>query len=141
MIKVLKASEKSTINWSKKEWHKVDIAHYGHHVEWNGKHFRFKAVDGKKLVGLIDGKHESGVLFIDTIITKDSYRGKGVGTMLIKKAEEFGKKMGAHMIWLITGKVWQENAFYIKLGFKKIADLPNWHFHTDFVIYTKEILS
>lgn len=139
MIKILKASKKSTIEWSKKEWHKVDISHYGRHVEWNGKHFRFKAIDGREIVGLIDGKHESGVVYIDTVITKDNYRGKGVGTLLLKKAEEFGRNLKAHRMWLITGRNWNENKFYLKLGFKKLAVLPDWHFHTDFVIYTKEI--
>ena len=59
--------------------------------------------------------------------------------MLMNKAEDFGRKMDAHKIWLITGKDWSENEFYKKLGFKKIADLPDWHFHKNFVIYTKDI--
>lgn len=136
MIKILKASQKDSLS---DEWHKVDVPHYGKPIEWNEKSFRFKAVENGKLVGTIDGKHESGVIYIAALITAESSRGKGIGTMLIKKAEEFGKKLGAHRTWLITGKTWSENSFYKKLGFEKIAYLPDFHFHTDFVVYTREI--
>lgn len=55
------------------------------------------------------------------------------------KVEEFGKKLGAHKIWLITGKNWSENAFYKKLGFKLIGNLSDFYFHKNFVIYTRPI--
>ena len=136
MIKILKATKKDSLL---DEWHKVDVPHYGNHIEWNEKPFRFKAVKDGKLVGTVDGKHESGVVYIASLITAESERGQGIGTMLIKKAEEFGKKFNAHRTWLITGKDWKENAFYQRLGFKKIGELPDFHFHKDFVIYTREI--
>ena len=136
MIKISKATDKENLN---NEWHLLDIPHYGKAIEWNEKHFRFKAVENGKLVGTIDGKHESGVIYIGTVITAENARGKGIGTMLIKKAEEFGKKYGAHRTWLITGKDWSENIFYQKLGFKLIGTLPDFHFHQDFVIYTRSI--
>jgi GNAT superfamily N-acetyltransferase len=113
-------SNKENLN---NEWHLLDKMHYGKDIDWNEKHFRFKAVENGKLVGTIDGKHESGIVYIGTIITAKSARGKGIGTMLIKKAEEFGKKYGAHRTWLSTGKDWSENIFYKKLGFKLIGTL------------------
>jgi ribosomal protein S18 acetylase RimI-like enzyme len=139
MIIVSKATKKDTKDWSKKEWHKVDFAHYGKSVEWNEQKFRFKATEDGKLVGFLYGKHESGVIYISSIITAENARGKGIGTMLISKSEEVGKKLGAHKMWLITGKKWSENAFYQKVGFKIIGTLPDFHFHEDFVIYSKNI--
>ena len=136
MIKISKAAKKDALI---EEWHIVDNAHYGKRIEWNEKKFRFKAVENGKLIGTIDGKHESGVVYIGTLIVVEKARGRGVGTMLIKKAEEFGKKFGAHRIWLITGNDWLENIFYKKLGFKLIGNLPDFHFHKDFVIYTRQI--
>ena len=139
MITISKATKKDTKNWSTKEWHKVDIAHYNRRVEWKEQKFRFKASEDGKLLGIITGKYESGVVFIGSIITDENARGKGIGTMLIDKAEQFGKKLGAHKMWLMTGKNWSENAFYQKIGFKIIGTLPDFYFHKDFVIYSKRI--
>ncbi|MFZ1720888.1 MAG: GNAT family N-acetyltransferase [Microgenomates group bacterium] len=136
MITISKATNKDSLI---EEWHKVDVAHYGKPIEWNEKKFQFKAVEDGKLIGTIDGKLASGVVYIDSLITAESSRGKGVGKMLVEKVAEFGRKLKAHRIWLITGKTWKENEFYQKLGFKKIADLPDFHFHTDFVVYTRDI--
>jgi len=136
MIKISKATSKDSLL---NEWHKVDVPHYGRGIEWNEKKFRFKAVENGKLVGTIDGKHESGVIYIASLITAEDVRGRGIGTMLIKKAEEFGKKLGAHRTWLITGKDWSENGFYKKLGFKLIGNLPDFHFRKDFVVYSRPI--
>ena len=62
MIKISKAAKKESLI---DEWHLVDMPHYGKRVEWNQKRFRFKAVENGKLVGTIDGKYESGVIFIN----------------------------------------------------------------------------
>ena len=139
MIKISKATKKSTTDFSEKEWHKVDNAHYGRRVEWNEQKFRFKATEDGKLLGLTSGNHESGIIYIQQIITAEGARGKGIGTLLIRKVEEFGKNLGAHKMWLITGKDWSENVFYKKLGFKIEGTLPDHHFHKDFVIYSRPI--
>jgi GNAT superfamily N-acetyltransferase len=138
MITLTKATSKDSLL---DEWHKVDVPHYGRAIQWNEKKFRFKAVEDGKLIGTVDGKHVSGVVYIDSLITVESARGRGVGKLLVDKVEEVGRKLNAHRIWLITGKTWKENGFYQKIGFKKIANLPDFHFHTDFVIYTREITS
>lgn len=136
MIIISKATNKEALD---EEWHLLDNTHYGKRIEWIEKKFRFKAVENGKLVGTIDGKYESGVVFIGALITAKSVRGRGIGTMLIKKAEKFGKKFGAHKTWLVTGKNWSENTFYKKLGFELIGNLPDFYFHKDFVIYTRPI--
>lgn len=136
MIKIFKASKKDALQ---KEWRLLDISHYGKRIEWFEKRFRFKAVEGEKLIGTIDGRYELGIVYIGTLIIMESVRGRGIGTMLIKKAEEFGKKFGAHRTWLVTGKNWTANIFYEKLGFKLISNLPDFYLHKDFVIYTRLI--
>jgi len=139
MIKISKATKKSTKDFSEEEWHKVDHAHFGKRIEWKEKKFRFSATENGKILGMISGQYESGVVNVSQIITTEKARGKGIGTMLIQKAEEFGKKLGAHKMWLITGKDWSENKFYKKLGFKIEGTLANHHFHKDFVIYSRAI--
>lgn len=139
MVKISKATRTDINNFSVKEWNRIDKIHYGKVVEWKEQKFIFKAIENGKTVGLISGKLEAGVVYIEMIVTVESAMGKGIGRMLINKAEEFGKKLGAHKMWLITGKTWSENAFYKKTGFKIEGELPNHHYHTDFVIYTKPI--
>ncbi len=117
----------------------LNYARFGQGNEWTEKHFRFKATENGKIVGTIDGKCEAKVVYIGALITSEKFRGQGIGTMLIEKAEEFGKKLGAHRTWLFTGQDWSENIFYKKLGFKLIGQLPDFFFHQDFVIYTRPI--
>jgi len=136
VIKITKATDREDLQ---KEWNKMNLAHYGKDIKWTEKKFRFKAVENGEIVGTVSGKYESGVVYISSLITHEDYRGQGIGTMLVQKVQEFGKKNGAHLMWLNTGKEWSENSFYQKLGFKLIADLPDFYFHTDFVIYTREI--
>ena len=66
-------------------------------------------------------------------------RGKGVGSLLIEKVEQYGKKLGAHRTWLSTGADWTNRAFYEKLGFTAVASLADFYFHQDFVVYTRLI--
>lgn len=139
MIKITKATKKEIKKFDEKEWHGVDVEHYGRRVEWKKKDFIFKATDKGKIVGTLSGRYEPGVVFIKTIIVAEDRRGFGIGKALVDKAKEFGKKFGAHKVWLITGKDWKANKFYKKLGFKKVADLPKHHFKKDFLIYSKFI--
>jgi len=139
MIKISKANKKECNVFGKAEWHKMDLIHYGHEVEWKEKNFRFKAEENGQILGTISGKHESGVVYIGTIIVAEKFRGKGVGKILMEKVEKFTKKMGAHKIWLNTGYDWPAGKFYENLGFKIEAKFPNHHFHKDFVVYSKYI--
>ncbi|MDD3647925.1 MAG: GNAT family N-acetyltransferase [Candidatus Dojkabacteria bacterium] len=136
MIKISKATKKDSLD---EEWQLCNAARYGKSVNWIVKPFMFKAEENGKLIGTIDGKYESGVIYISSLITAKTSRGKGVGTRLVNKAEEFGKKLEAHKIWLVTGKKWSENIFYKKLGFELIGELPDFYFHKDFVVYSKTI--
>lgn len=139
MIKVSRGTREDINSFSPEEWLRIDKIHYGKPVEWKEEHFIFKATENGQTVGLISGKLEAGVVYIGMIVTVEASRGKGVGTKLIAQAEKFGRQHKAHKMWLITGKTWSENAFYKKTGFKAEGVLPDFHYHTDFVIYTKPI--
>lgn len=137
MIRVSKTSRKAVHAFNEKEWHGVDVEHYGRRVQWNEKPFIFKATSGKKIVGTISGKYKSEILTIDMLMVAKKERGKGIGKVLMEKAEVFGRKLGARKIHLETGKDWISAKFYEKLGYKKIAVLPKHNFGKDFIIYEK----
>jgi len=139
MIKISKVAKKRAMEFNEREWDVVNGIHFGKGVKWNEKPFRFKATENGEIVGLIFGKHESGTVYVSNIIVAEARKREGIGTKLIRKAEEFGRKLGDHKIWLITGSNYPENPFFEKVGFQKQASLPDLYFHGDFVIYTKEI--
>lgn len=137
MISITKTTKKQIKEFDNKEWHGVDVQHFGKTVKWVEKNFIYKATDNGKIVGTIRLKYETGVVYIETIIVAAEKRGQGIGKLLIVKAEKFAKKEKAHKLFLTTGKDWEARKFYESLGFEKVADLPNHHFHKDFVIYSK----
>jgi len=136
MIKISSATKTENLD---SEWDKMNVSHYGQEIKWVEKKYRFKATENGKIVGTVSGKLESGVVYISALITAEKYRGRGIGSLLIQKVEEFGKQNNAHQIWLFTGENWSENVFYQKLGFKLVGHLPDFYFHTDFVLYTRAI--
>lgn len=136
MIKIIRAGKKESLD---KDWQKIIDTYYGKGLSWREKHYRYKAVENGKLLGTIDGKVEPGCVYVSSLMTTENARGKGIGRMLLEKAENFGKKLGAHKMWLFTGKDWESNGFYKKLGFKIAANCDDFFYHKDFVIYTRLI--
>lgn len=140
MTKIVKVKAKETKIFEEKEWHKIDIENYGRKIdEYIQKDFYFKAIENNKIVGTIKGKFEMGVIFVAELIVAEKYRGNKLGEKLIKKAIKFGKKYGAHKIYLYTGCGWRSNEFYKKIGFRKTGMLLNHFFNKDFNIYEKLI--
>lgn len=70
MIKISKTTNKDTLVT---EWHLIDFTHYGKNVEWNEEKFRFKATENGKLIEIISGQYESGVIYIDSVITSKKW--------------------------------------------------------------------
>ena len=136
MIKISNASDKEQLG---NEWQNFTVEKYGKGAKWIEKNYRFKAVENGKILGTVEGKYEPGVIYIAALMVTDEARGKGIGTLLIDKVEEYGKKLGAHRTWLSTGKDWSTRAFYEKLGFKVMANLSDFYFHQNFVVYTRLI--
>lgn len=139
MMEILKTDKQEVMSFNEPWWDKINDVHFGKGIRWNTTEFAYKAVEGSDVVGLIFGKHESGTIYVSNIIVREDKRRQGIGTVLLKRAEEFGKQFGDHKIWLISGKHYSEDPFFKKLGFKEEAFLPNLYFHEDFLVYTKNI--
>jgi len=138
-IKITKSNNKQINRFEIDEWPYADMEHYVKKVKYNNKKFIFKAEINNKIVGCIKGKLESEVVTIDYLIVAHDKKGLGIGKELTLKAEKFGKNESAHKIHLYTGKGWQAEKFYQKLGYKQLAVIPNHNFKKDFVIYEKII--
>jgi GNAT superfamily N-acetyltransferase len=137
MITILETTKEEVKPFNDSVWRSVDMEHYGKVTDWVTREYAFKALDGDEVVGTIIGAFEAGVLHINSMLVREDQRGKGIGKMLMEKAENFGKDLGAHKAHLNTGRDWEARKFYEALGYKMVTVLPNHHFGKDFVIYEK----
>lgn len=138
-IKVLKKASKNVYSFEKAEWDIADKEHYGEILDWHSKKFAIVAYEKNTIIGALEFHIKVGVAEIETLIINSSYRGKGVGTALLQKAEELAKQNNAHKLYLITGKGWQAEEFYKNFGMTQTGELPNHYVKHDFVGYSKFI--
>lgn len=139
MIQITNSTEKEIEPFEDKTWRNEDIEHYGEPVQWIVKKFIFKATERGKIIGIVKGKFETGVIYIDTVIVAKEKRCIGVGKKLMDKVESFARQNNTHKIFLFTMEKWKASKFYKSLGFKKSGELPKHYLKRDFVIYSKYI--
>lgn len=122
-----------------KEWEKADLEHYGRKVNWDKKDFNIVVKENNKIVGSLRMYIRVGICYIDSVIVSSELRGRGIGKILMDKAEELAKKNKVHKIYFHTGKDWDFVNFYEGLGYKITSDLPNHYLRVHFVEMTKFI--
>lgn len=122
------------------EWPGADHEHFGdQQLDFAKPEFTFVARDGNSVVGYIKFILDMGVIHLDSIIVAEKYRGQGIAKRLVIAAQEKGKAMGAHKIWLETGSNWKSRGFYEKLGFQVRAHLNNYYANHDYVLMDKDL--
>ena len=75
------------------------------------------------IAGILGGTYW-GWLHIDILRVAEKCRKQGIGSKLLKAAEEEAKKRGCHSVHLDTMS-WQAPEFYKKHGYKIISELEN----------------
>lgn len=66
-----------------------------------------------------------GVLFVRTLWVRESLRGTGFGTRLMRAAEAEGMRRGCHKAMVDTHS-YQAPGFYAKLGYEVIAEIEGY---------------
>ncbi len=80
-------------------------------------------------------KTEMFVLAVDS-----AFRGRGIGSTLVKNAEIYSKKMGAKKLVLNTHVLLEaDHIFYEKLGFVKMGTLKDFYGNGDAIFYSKKL--
>jgi len=66
--------------------------------------------------------HEEPYALLEDVFVDENFRGKGIGTELVKRAIEFARKLNCYKI-IATSRFGRENIheWYQKLGFKKFG--------------------
>ena len=100
--------------------------------------FAFDADD--KVIGGLFGCTQFAWLKIEIMATKKIRRGHGIGTELVKRAEEIGIRRGCKYAFVDTME-YQAPAFYEKLGYDIVGQLEDWdsHGHAKFFL-TKQLV-
>ena len=85
-------------------------------VEYNFKRFSFVAKENDQTIGYLTGFSYYSEVTINNLVVLKKYRGRGVGTKLIKYVEKFFKDKGFNNINLVTNE-FQAPKFYENCGF------------------------
>ena len=83
----------------------------------------FAYYDGKKLIAGLYAYQDLGVFYIDLLWVDESYRYQGLGSKLLKMAEQCAAKNNALYIRLNSG-LFQAPEFYLKNNYEQFAKLP-----------------
>ena len=86
-------------------------------ISCNYTPFCFVAKNDDTIVGAISGATFFAEIYIDELVVKEAYRGKGIGTELIDTVLEYYKDYGFNNINCCTNE-FQAPGFYEKCGFE-----------------------
>jgi GNAT superfamily N-acetyltransferase len=97
------------------------------------------AFDGEQIVGGLIGETFFAWLKVDILAVHGDRRHRGLGSRLIRLAEEEGRRRGCRYSFLDTMS-YQARDFYIKLGYRVAGALEDWdsHGNTKYLM-TKEL--
>lgn len=101
------------------------------------EHFSILAHGEARIVGGLIGKVFWNWLYVDLVWVEEEYRGQGIGTDVMRRAEERALEMKLTGIYLWT-ETWQAPGFYLKLGytqFVEFRDFPPGHSRLGFHKY------
>lgn len=109
-------------NIEKCEWIKDNLS-FDINVS-NTKNSNFLAFDNNKLIGGAIGFVEYNWYFLDLFYIDEEYRGRDIGTNLIKQIEEFAKKENLTGVRMETWD-FQARGFYERNGYEVFAEIKD----------------
>jgi ribosomal protein S18 acetylase RimI-like enzyme len=113
--------------------------HNAQHVSEDWAPVRLVAEDDQgHLVGSLDAEMFWGKLHVSNVIVAEDSRRNGVGTRLMKSAEEIASKRGFTGIYLETMS-FQGEEFYLGLGFARVGELGGFENGSTMVFLHKAI--
>lgn len=96
-----------------------EFAHFEqqHEVSYDYHSFCFAAKEQNEIIGIVAGHTCFSEVYISDLAIKEQYRGKHIGTQLMKKVEEEYRGKGFQNINLTT-YAFQAPLFYEKMGYE-----------------------
>ncbi len=81
--------------------------------------------DGDRTIGGLTGWTMWSWLFVALFFIPGTERGRGLGTRILRMAEDEARRRGCVGVWLDTHS-WQARPFYEKLGYTQFGELPDY---------------
>ncbi|GLQ89496.1 GNAT family N-acetyltransferase [Dyella flagellata] len=91
-----------------------------------------------EVLGGLNGRSSRGMLYIDVFFLPESMRGTGLGSRLLRMAEEEGLRRGCRIGLLYTNN-FQAPGFYLKHGWREFGRFPTDPPGTCRIYFTKEL--
>lgn len=121
-------------------WPAADKEHYGdNQPAFLKKELTLIAKEEGKIVGYISVSVDTGVAQIEPLMVGTDLKGKGIGSKLLKAAEDKARSLGVHKVWIETGLDWNAKEFYEKHGYIVRTIMTNHTGGRDFVLMDKII--
>jgi ribosomal protein S18 acetylase RimI-like enzyme len=105
------------------------------------KHSVLLAFSGNRIIGFCLSKYDDGVIWLSWFGVVGSFRGRGVGSMLLGELEHTALARSCHKIWCDTrtaNKVSQ--SVLRKAGYRRICELKRHWYKQDFYIWQKFLI-
>jgi GNAT superfamily N-acetyltransferase len=80
--------------------------------------------ESNEIVGGLWGKSVADWMFVDLLVVPEALRKRGIGTALLRQAEDIARKRNCAGVWLHTG-TFQAPGFYEKLGYERFGQIPD----------------
>jgi GNAT superfamily N-acetyltransferase len=138
-IRIVKVSPKNKKIklFAKREW-KAFNKEVGY--SYKEDKYKFAAFEGRTLVGFASLEITGGVMYLAQLLVSKTIRGRGVGRLLIERAERFAREKRCHRIYLKTSERHIDALrLYKREGYRKIAELKNHTFHLTWYLLAKEL--
>lgn len=132
--------QKDLVKDIESEWPDADKEHYGDSLpNFNKSDHTLIAYENDIAIGFIFMSIDTGVATIDSILVRNAFRNKGIGTDLLKEAETKAIEKKCHVIKLETGKDWGAKSLYESQGYELRAELKEYYGKYDFVLMDKRL--
>jgi L-asparaginase II/GNAT superfamily N-acetyltransferase len=138
-VSVGRGDEREVVRFLREEWPAADEEVFGRTLEWNVEPFALILRGQRQVVAVLKGHFLGGVGSVDELMVRKRYRGRGVGSRLLRMFEEEAATRGCGRIVLRAVKGAPSEGFYRNRGFSREAVQFSYEFGFDYVRLTKVI--
>jgi ribosomal protein S18 acetylase RimI-like enzyme len=107
-------------------------------AQWIHDNPYFVALQNKHVIGVTGAEPQHGTVHMVHMAVDEEYRGRGVGSALVERVEDFARQIGAVKVWFDTHpRLDDAIRLYESLGYTKCGYFKKHYWGIDIVLYEK----